>query len=90
MAKWSSLQVVFPQASWTLMFGDGKRRESSHFFTVFYSLKTTADLTSYIMAFCFACALNHVQLFVTPWIVTHKSPPSMGFLMQEYWGGKMD
>ena len=75
-----------PGLSCLVMEREGKVPISS----LFYSLKTTADLTSYIMAFCFACALNHVQLFVTSWIVTHKSPPSMGFLMQEYWGGKMD
>ena len=30
---------------------------------------------------------NRVQLFVTPWTVTHQSPLSMGFSRQEYWSG---
>ena len=29
----------------------------------------------------------HVQLFVTPWTVTHYAPLSMEFSSQEYWSG---
>ena len=32
-------------------------------------------------------SLSHVQLFVTPWTVAYKGPPSMGFSRQEYWSG---
>ena len=32
-------------------------------------------------------SLNLVQLFVTPWTVACKAPPSMGFCRQEYWSG---
>ena len=32
-------------------------------------------------------SLSRVQLFVTPWIVAHQAPPSMGFSRQEYWSG---
>ena len=28
--------------------------------------------------------LSHVQLFVTPWTVTHQAPLSIGFPRQEY------
>ena len=28
-----------------------------------------------------------VQLFATPWTVTHQAPLSMGFSRQEYWSG---
>ena len=35
----------------------------------------------------FAQALSRVQLFSTPWTVTHQTPPSMGFSKQEYWSG---
>ena len=31
-------------------------------------------------------SLSPVQLFVTPWTVTHQAPPSTGFSRQEYWG----
>ena len=31
--------------------------------------------------------LSHVQLFVTPWIVTYQASPSMGFSRQEYLSG---
>ena len=31
--------------------------------------------------------LSHVQLFVTPWTVTHQAPLSTGFSRQEYWSG---
>ena len=34
-----------------------------------------------------ACGLSCVQLFVTPWILDHQPPLSMGFLRQEYWSG---
>ena len=30
---------------------------------------------------------SHVLLFVTPWIVAHQAPVSMGFSRQEYWSG---
>ena len=36
------------------------------------------------------CRLNHfscVQLFVTPWTVSHQTPLSMQFSRQEYWSG---
>ena len=32
-------------------------------------------------------SLSRVRLFVTPWIVAHKSPLSMEFSRQEYWSG---
>ena len=32
-------------------------------------------------------SFSGVRLFVTPWIVAHQAPPSMGFSRQEYWGG---
>ena len=31
--------------------------------------------------------LNHVRVFVIPWIVAYQAPPSMGFSRQEYWSG---
>ena len=33
------------------------------------------------------CVLSHVQLFATPWTLTHQVPMSMGFSSQEYWSG---
>ena len=36
---------------------------------------------------CACQSLNHVQLFVTPWIMTHKTPLSMEFSKQEYCSG---
>ena len=32
-------------------------------------------------------SLSRVQLFVTPWIVAHQAPLSMGFSRQEYQSG---
>ena len=32
-------------------------------------------------------SLSRVQLFVTPWTVSHPAPLSMGFSRQEYWSG---
>ena len=34
-----------------------------------------------------AKSLSRVQLFATPWTVTHKPPLSMGFSREEYWSG---
>ena len=34
-----------------------------------------------------AQSLSHIWLFVTPWIVAHQAPLSMGFPSQEYWIG---
>ena len=33
------------------------------------------------------CALSHVQLFATPWTVTHQALLAMGFPRQEHWSG---
>ena len=32
-------------------------------------------------------SLSRVRLFVTPWTVAYRAPPSMGFSRQEYWSG---
>ena len=32
-------------------------------------------------------SLSRVRLFVTPWIVAHQAPLSVGFSRQEYWSG---
>ena len=32
-------------------------------------------------------SLSRVRLFVTPWIVAHQAPRSMGFSRHEYWSG---
>ena len=32
-------------------------------------------------------SLSRVRLFVTPWIVAYRAPPSMGFSRQRYWSG---
>ena len=34
---------------------------------------------------CVSVLLSHVQLFVTPWAVSHQALPSMKFSRQEYW-----
>ena len=36
---------------------------------------------------CVCVLLRHVQFNVTPWIVAHQAPLSMGFSRQEYWSG---
>ena len=33
------------------------------------------------------CVLSHVQLFATPWTVSHWAPLFTGFSRQEYWNG---
>ena len=30
---------------------------------------------------------SRLELFATPWTVSHQAPPSMGFSRQEYWNG---
>ena len=37
-----------------------------------------------LCAVCYGYLLSHVQLFVTPWVVAHQAPLSMGFFRQEY------
>ena len=34
-----------------------------------------------------ASHFSHVQLFATPWTITHQAPLSMEFSRQEYWSG---
>ena len=45
---------------------------------------------SFILCVCietniFCCSFSHVQLFATPWTVTHKDPVFVEFSRQEYW-----
>ena len=40
-----------------------------------------------IIVFMKVKSLSRVRLFVTPWTVAYKAPPSMGFSRQEYWSG---
>ena len=43
-----------------------------------------------LMLFPLCCMQSHfscVQLCVTPWVVAHQAPLSMGFSRQEYWSG---
>ena len=44
----------------------------------------SGHLKSCVPKLCYAQSLSYVQLFVTPWIVTHQAPLSMGFPRQEY------
>ena len=36
---------------------------------------------------CLLSRFTCVQLFVTPWIIAHQAPLSMGFSRQEHWSG---
>ena len=45
----------------------------------------TSD-TSLVLPCVWVCMLSCIQLFATPWTVTHQAPLSMGFLRQEYCG----
>ena len=44
-------------------------------------------LHTYVYVCVHAKLLSRVQLFVTPWTVTHQAPLSKGFSRQEYWSG---
>ena len=44
-------------------------------------------LASRVYLYVCAQSLSHVQLFVTPWTVTHQTPLFMIFSRQEYWSG---
>ena len=57
-------------------------------FTENYNLKI-AHVHLYPMGFLKqnVSSLSRVRLFVTPWTVAYKAPPSMGFSRQQYWSG---
>ena len=40
-----------------------------------------------LITFLFLDVCSIIQLFVTPWTVTHQAPLSMGFSRQEHWSG---
>ena len=42
---------------------------------------------SWIILLLKCLLLSCVQFFVTPWIIVHQAPLSMGFPRQEYWSG---
>ena len=72
-AWWATVHVVTKSWAW--------RRNS------------TCTHNASLVTFCYphsvssVQSLSHVQLFVTPWTVTHQVPLSMGFPRQEYWSG---
>ena len=47
-------------------------------------LSDWTELNWNFMCVCVCYSLSHVWLFVTPWIVAHQTPLSMGFSRQEY------
>ena len=54
------------------------------------SLSPDEESKNYLPLYICVCVLSRfsrVQLFVTPWTVTHQAPLSMGFPRQEYWNG---
>ena len=48
-----------------------------------FSICCSMGIRAMLLSSCF----SHVWLFVTPWIVAHQAPLSMGFPRQEYWCG---
>ena len=50
---------------------------------VFLTASTTWEVLNILLKKLHSC----VPVFVTPWIVTHQAPLSLGFPKQEYWGG---
>ena len=50
---------------------------------VFLTASTTWEVFNILLKKLHSC----VPVFVTPWIVTHQAPLSLGFPKQEYWGG---
>ena len=49
--------------------------------TEYYFVDLWTNMNKYLMH---AESLSHCRLFVTPWIVAHQAPLSMGFSRQEY------
>ena len=54
---------------------------SSHHLSVKWTLPV------FLLRACVLSRFSRVQLFETPWTVTHQVPLSMGFSRQEYWSG---
>ena len=54
-------------------------------------LEPFCEISSLCVCVCVCvCALRHfscVQLFATPWTITHQAPLSLGFPRQKYWSG---
>ena len=50
---------------------------------VFLTTSTTWEVLNILLKKLHSC----VPVFVTPWIVTHQAPLSLGFPKQEHWGG---
>ena len=69
----SFLQALFTQAGSQWLFRPEKLEVLSFSFTV--------------CTLMHMCVISHVQLFATPWTVTHQAPLSMGFPRQEYQSG---
>ena len=59
------------------------------FWEFIYCMWRLFKLLNYFFSLLFmpscACSFSRVQLFVTPWIVAHRAPLSIGFPRQEHW-----
>ena len=53
----------------------------------FYIKHVGQSLLGMFFDVCMLSCFSHVQLFATPWTVTHQAPLSMGFSRPEHWGG---
>ena len=54
---------------------------------VFDFINLAVELIDNDICTCMLSCFSYVPLFVTPWIVAHQDPLSMGFSKQEYWSG---
>ena len=63
------------------------------FYTIWVTIRTEPKWVSEILLLYenfilyFIDVFSHIQLFVTPWIVTHQAPLSVEFSWQEFWSG---
>ena len=73
--KWISWDSLSPMRCW-----NGRHE----WFIYPLWISSTEVMSRYIVC---AHSLICVQLFATPWTVSHQAPLSMGFPRQEYWNG---
>ena len=54
---------------------------------IYYSIKNTSNIYTYVCACMRAQALSNVWLSLTPWTVARQAPQPIEFSRQEYWSG---
>ena len=90
----SELQTQIPSPGWRHLLNVSIAPQNHHIHTdlskpslLEFSLSNNFCVCAVLSRFSCVASVASWQLFVTPWTIARRAPPSMGFSRQEYWSG---